>query len=403
MVRPISSQPRDTVTTLRLTASERAEMEQLAAARGYPSVSAYLRALHRHASLEAGSRGGAGQEQYGDLITALKTEKGTIFEGNSLQYLFHRAEPSSVDLVLTSPPFGLVKQKSYGNEDADAYCQWFRPFAEGIHRVLKDDGSLVIDIGGAWKPGVPTRSLYHFKLLLMLCEEYGFHLAQEHYWWNPAKLPSPAEWVNVRRIRVKDAVNTVWWLSKTPYPKANNRRVLAPYSASMHKLLKDGYQAKMRPSGHDITTKFARDNGGAVPPNLLAIPNTESTSYYQEYCRSKGIAIHPARFPALLPEYFIRMLTNKGDLVVDPFAGSAVTGRVAEDLERRWVCIELNNEYIEGARARFHEGLKPRQASPTEYTIPSPLAGIGSQEIPEIVEGGRRTPAPETDQMASAS
>jgi site-specific DNA-methyltransferase (cytosine-N4-specific) len=90
---------------------------------------------------------------------------------------------------MTSPPFGLVRKKTYGNEDAEEYCNWFRPFAEGFKRVLKDNGSLVIDIGGAWKPGMPTRSLYHFELLIMLCREYGFHLCQEHFWWNPSKLP----------------------------------------------------------------------------------------------------------------------------------------------------------------------------------------------------------------------
>jgi DNA modification methylase len=392
--RPHAAEPRDSTATLRLTAQERADMEMLATARGYPGVSAYLRALHRDALAASGRRNRPVDEHFGFLTSALRTDYGSILEGNSLEYLFHHAKPNSVDLVMTSPPFGLVKRKSYGNEDADAYCQWFRPFAEGIHRVLKDDGSLVIDIGGAWKQGNPTRSLYHFKLLLMLCEEYGFHLAQEHYWWNPAKLPSPAEWVNVRRIRVKDAVNCVWWLSKSPYPKASNRRVLAPYSGSMKKLLRDGYQAKMRPSGHDITTKFSKDNGGAVPPNLLAVANTESTSYYQEYCRSQGIAIHPARFPYQLPEYFIKMLTDKGDLVVDPFAGSAVTGRVAEDLQRRWVCVELSNEYIEGGIARFHDLSRLRKRTPPiSYTIPAPGALASETEVPEKLGDGKRDAA----------
>ena len=134
------------------------------------------------------------------------------------------------------------------------------------------------------------RSLYHFELLLMLCEEYGFHLCQEHYWWNPSKLPTPAEWVNIRRVRVKDAVNCIWWLSLTPWPKASNRRVLAPYSDSMRGLLKNGYKAKLRPSGHQISTKFDKDNGGAVPPNLLAVANTESNGRYQEYCRETRLA-----------------------------------------------------------------------------------------------------------------
>ena len=119
----------------------------------------------------------------------------------------------------------------------------------------------------------------------MLCREMGFHLAQEFFWWNPSRLPTPAEWVTVRRIRVKDAVNCVWWLSRTPWPRASNRRVPAPYSQAMKDLLKNGYRAKLRPSGHDISEQFAVDNGASIPPNLIAIPNTESNSYYLRYCQ----------------------------------------------------------------------------------------------------------------------
>ena len=170
-----------------------------------------------------------------------RTALGRMYLGDSLEVMNAR-KPATVSLVMTSPPFALTRKKDYGNEQEDDYLQWFRSFAEQFHHILKDDGSLVIDLGGAWKPGMPVRSLYHFKLLIMLCEEYGFHLAQEFCWWNPSKLPTPAEWVNVRRIRVKDGVNTVWWLSKTPWPRASNRRVLQPYSDSMRTLLRDGYK-----------------------------------------------------------------------------------------------------------------------------------------------------------------
>lgn len=287
-----------------------------------------------------------------------KTPYGRIFHGDSLGVMAGM-DAGSVDLIMTSPPFGLVRKKEYGNVDANEYLDWFRPFAEQFKRVLKEQGSLVIDIGGAWIPRQPTRSLYHFKLLLMLCEEYGFHLAQEFYWWNPSKLPSPAEWVNIRRIRVKDAVNTVWWLSPSPWPKASNRRVLQPYSPSMKTLLEKGYKAKKRPSGHDISENFSINNGAAIPPNLIAIPNTESNSFYMRYCQKQGIKAHPARFPAALPEYFIRMLTDEEDTVYDPFGGSCVTGEVAERLRRHWICSELLEEYLEGALARF----TPRSAS----------------------------------------
>jgi len=281
-----------------------------------------------------------------------KTKKGRIVLGDGLDVLRHMKD-GSVDLIMTSPPFGLVRKKEYGNVDADEYLEWFRPFAKEFYRVLSSLGSVVIDIGGAWNQGIPTRHLYHFKLLIMMCEEFGFHLAQEFYWWNPSKLPTPAEWVTVRRVRVKDAINTVWWLSKTPWPKASNRRVLQPYSPSMLELLERGYKAKKRPSGHDISEKFSVDNGAAIPPNLLAIPNTESNSFYLRYCQERGLVPHPARFPAELPEYFIRMLTDHGDLVVDPFAGSCVTGEVAERISRRWVCAELIEDYLKGALGRF--------------------------------------------------
>lgn len=332
-----------------------------------------------------------------------QTRYGQIYLGDSLDVLADM-KPDSIDLIVTSPPFGLVRKKEYGNADAHEYLDWFRPFAGQFRRVLKESGSLVIDIGGAWMPQQPTRSLYHFKLLLMLCEEYGFHLAQEFYWWNPSKLPSPAEWVTVRRIRVKDAVNTVWWLSLSPWPKASNRRVLQPYSPSMKDLLEKGYRAKKRPSGHDISENFAVDNGAAIPPNLIAIPNTESNSHYLRYCQAKGIKPHPARFPAALPEYFIRMLTDRGDTVYDPFGGSCVTGEVAERLKRKWICSEMVEEYLTGALGRFQrdstaalEPARPQRVKTDEanyYRLPHPGILWGDEHDDTLPsDGGKTRPA----------
>jgi len=311
-------------------------------------------------------------------------------------------DSASIDLIVTSPPFALTRKKDYGNEQEDTYLEWFRGFAEQFHRLLKEDGSLVIDLGGAWKPGIPVRSLYHFKLLIMLCEEYGFHLAQEFYWWNPSKLPTPAEWVNIRRIRVKDGVNTVWWLCKTPWPRASNRRVLQPYSDSMKTLLSNGYRPMLRPSGHDISSKFSIDNGAAIPPNLIAIPNTESNSSYLRYCKERGVKAHPARFPAALPEYFIRMVTDPGDSVLDPFGGSCVTGEVAERLGRRWVCVEIVESYLEGAVGRFQNmagtvrARSSRKDDDGYYRLPHPgLLWNGSSEgdaPPLPQDGGKKRP-----------
>lgn len=325
-----------------------------------------------------------------------KTRRGQIVLGDSLEYVAC-LKGESVDLIVTSPPFGLVRKKDYGNVESHEYVEWFKPFGQEFKRILKPSGSLVIDIGGAWIPGQPTRSLYHFELAITLCRDVGFYLAQEFFWWNPSKLPSPAEWVTVRRIRVKDAVNLVWWFSVTPWPKASNKRVLAPYSDAMKCLFKNGYRAKLRPSGHDISEKFSRDNSAAIPPNLIAIPNTESNSYYLRYCEKHGIRPHPARFPAALPEFFIRMLTDEGDTVIDPFAGSCVTGEVCERLRREWICVEKLEQYLQGALGRFERPSEPQQermfdrdAKDTAYKLYHPSALRNGRDDPLPADGGKK-------------
>lgn len=280
------------------------------------------------------------------------TKLGKAYLGDCRELL--KAIPTeSINLIITSPPFALRRKKEYGNVAASEYVDWFAGFTNEFWRVLTPDGSLVIDIGGSWNPGEPTRSLYHFELLIRLCTK--FHLAQDFYWYNQARLPSPAEWVTVRRIRAKDAVDPVWWLSKNPFPKADNRNVLQEYSESMKALLKNGYRAKKRPSGHDISPHFKVDNGGAIPGNFLVIANTESNSYYLTRCRHEGIKPHPARFPIGLPSFFINFLTDRGDTVLDPFAGSNVTGEAAEKLGRKWTVFELNEEYLKASKFRFEK------------------------------------------------
>lgn len=289
----------------------------------------------------------------GGVAPAYETPWGAAYSGDSRDLL--RALPdASVNLVLTSPPYALHFQKEYGNVEKSEYVAWFRPFAEQILRVLTPDGSFVLNIGGSYEKGSPTRSLYHFRLLLMLCDELGFRLAQEGFWYNPAKLPVPAEWVNVRRIRIKDSVEYVWWLSKSDFPKADNHNVLADYSPDMRRLIKRGYKSKMRPSGHNITEKFQRDHGGSIPSNVLVCGNNESNSSYIKTCAAHGIKPHPARFPALLPEFYIHLLTTERDLVLDPFAGSNTTGAVAESRGRRWLAFDQREDYVANSRLRFH-------------------------------------------------
>lgn len=289
---------------------------------------------------------------------AYVTNLGAAYQGDSLN-LLAKLPDESVNLFLTSPPFALQREKEYGNKTQKDYVDWLIQFAKIAHRKLRADGSFVLDLGGAYRKGVPARSLYNFRVAIRFCDELGFFLAEDFYWYNPSKLPSPIEWVNKRKLRAKDAVNTVWWFSKKEWPKADVTKVLTEYSPRMKKLLQDPegfYSPKKRPSGHDISSSFGKDNGGAIPSNLLQIPNSESNGQYLSGCKAIGVQQHPARFPAKLPEFFIRFLTEPGDLVVDFFGGSNTTGSVAEAEGRRWLAFDERLDYLAASAFRFLPG-----------------------------------------------
>jgi site-specific DNA-methyltransferase (cytosine-N4-specific) len=292
-------------------------------------------------------------------IPLYSTQYGKAYLGDAIDLL--KCLPvDTINLVLTSPPFALQRQKEYGNCDESEYADWLLSFTLEVKRVLKDNGSFVLDLGGAYLKGRPIRSLYNYRVLLRLCDEQGWNLAEEFFWFNPAKLPSPIEWVNKRKIRTKDAVNTVWWLSKSDFPKADVSRVLVPYSERMKRLLENGekyYLPKKRPSGHNISEGFMDDKGGALPSNFLPISNTESNSQYLRCCKLLNIKGHPARFPQALPEFFIRFLTEPGDIVLDFFAGSNTTGAAAESIERKWVAFEIERDYLVASAFRFLENM----------------------------------------------
>ena len=260
-----------------------------------------------------------------------------------------------INLIFTSPPFPLSRQKSYGNKTGQYYLNWLRNLAPKLADLLTPDGSIVVEIGNCWEPRRPVMSTLPLRSLLQFQEAGNLHLCQQFVAHNPARLPSPAQWVTIKRTRVKDSYTNLWWMSPTEEPKANNRNVLTEYSDAMKKLLRrQNYNRGKRPSGHDIVgDTFLKDNGGAIPPNVLTFANTSSRDNYQQYCLNHQLKIHPARMSQKIAEFFIKMLTDEGDLVVDPFGGSNTTGACAEQLKRRWITIEPDNEFVEGSKGRF--------------------------------------------------
>lgn len=273
-----------------------------------------------------------------------------------------------VNLIVTSPPFPLLRKKSYGNRNGDDYLNWLASLASPLTELLTDDGSIVIEIGNAWEEGAPVMSTLPLEALLAFKKSAGLHLCQHVICHNPARLPSPIAWVNVKRVRLKDSFTHIWWMSRNPNPKADNRKVLSPYSEHMKRLLsKQKYNAGARPSGHVISEKgFLRDHGGAIsanvlemdpettlPSSLLKFSGTKWDADYRNYCAEQGLPPHPARMQALLSAFFVNFLTDKGDLVLDPFAGSNTTGAVAQALGRKWLGVEANAEYARGSQGRF--------------------------------------------------
>lgn len=260
-----------------------------------------------------------------------------------------------VHLILTSPPFPLNRKKKYGNLRGHDYVNWLSELAKPLRELLDPRGSIVLEMGNAWEPGAPVMSTLALEALLAFLKAGDLKLCQQFICHNPARLPSPAQWVNVERIRVKDAYTHVWWMSPTGRPKADNLQVLKPYSQAMLRLLDSKkYNSGKRPSEHNIgRTSFLTRNGGAIPSNVLTFSNTSNHEFYLRFCRSEGLQVHPARMPSGLAEFFIRFLTKTGDLVFDPFAGSNTTGASASKLFRKWIAVEADENYVRGSRGRF--------------------------------------------------
>jgi site-specific DNA-methyltransferase (cytosine-N4-specific) len=282
-----------------------------------------------------------------------------------------------VQLILTSPPFPLNNKKKYGNHIGAEYKEWFVGLADIFSKLLKNDGSIIIELGNSWEPGRPVQSLLHLESLLEFVNHptSNFRLCQQFICYNPARLPSPAQWVNIERIRVIDSFTHVWWIAKQDHPKADNKKVLRPYSKSMKKLLdRKQYNSGKRPSEHVIgKSSFLNNNDGSIMPNVIeleqidgdkelrlpknvfSISNTQSNDFFLRKCRENNLIPHPARMPLELVSFFIEFLTDPGDIVLDPFAGSNSTGFCAEKLSRKWFSVDLDKDYGTQSILRFED------------------------------------------------
>ena len=265
---------------------------------------------------------------------------------------------SSFDLVFTSPPY--ADKRDYGNGNGkippDKYVEWFIPKAKEIYRVLKNDGSFVLNISDKVVNGY--QHLYVFELLLSLCDDVGFHLVRDYVWYNPATPPNIYSRGN--HGRTKKSHEYCFWLSKSDSWTFNLDPIRKPYSEGMKKLLqgkgKGNRKQNTRPSTHSFNLdKPWADNGGSDPGSVIELANTNRDRKFIELCKKQGV-VHPARFPEKLAEFFILSGSNEGDIVLDPFSGSGTTAVVAEKFNRKWIGIDTNADYCKIAEMRLKGG-----------------------------------------------
>jgi site-specific DNA-methyltransferase (cytosine-N4-specific) len=287
----------------------------------------------------------------GIVVTIWENSLGVVLWAQA-EAVERRLDDRSVNTIVTSPPYELTRKKAYDEGRSEAeHVRWLAGIIGTWKRVLAEDGSLFLNLGDVWLPGAGagTQSLYQERLLLELVDRMGYHLVQKLAWENPSKLPAPAEYVTVRRVRVNPSLENFWWLAPSTSPKANNRNVQVPYSAAMLKTLARGTNAGTRPSGHVVGEHaFSQDNGGAIPHALITAPNSASNTTYLQRCRAAGIEPHPARFPEALPEFAIKLTTDPGDVVADFFGGSLTTAATAQRLGRRFITCDRSRHYLDG-------------------------------------------------------
>lgn len=305
--------------------------------------------------LTAGGQNALRNVRLGVIVTVFETAAGIAIAAN-VEEAAGLVEPGSVDLLFTSPPFPLLSGRQYGTSTPGAWLEWMTDLVREWRALLAPTGSMIFHLGECRHRGAPTESAYIERFVLRLLDDVGLHLAGRLYWQNPTRLPN-LQWAAIRRVRVRSTVEPVLWFSRSEHCKADNRRVLVPYSSgTRQRYLGRRSEPAERPSGLQFGEQsWSRDNGGRIPGNVVEAVNAPSMDAYARSCRAAGLPVHPARMPRQLAEFAVGLTTEPGDLVCDPFLGSGTTAAVAEALGRRWIGFERSLEYMRGAALRFQD------------------------------------------------
>ena len=239
---------------------------------------------------------------------------------------------NSVDLIVTSPPYADARTKTYGGVAPDEYVEWFIPRAEQMLRVLKPTGSFVLNIKEKAVEG--ERHTYVLDLILALKREVGLRWVEEYIWHKTTA--APGKW----KYRFRDAWERIIHFSKTADVRMNQDAVKVPVG--------DWTRKRLQNMGENDLSRQESATKSGVGRRISAWEG-RATVYPTNVLHKSPVAHntgHSAAFPEWLPDFFIRLFTDEQNIVLDPFSGSGTTFRVARQLGRRAIGIELNEEYI---------------------------------------------------------
>lgn len=262
-----------------------------------------------------------------------------ILQGDSAEVL-KTLPDNSIDLIVTSPPYADQRKSTYGGISPNKYVEWFLPISEQLLRVLKPSGTFVLNIKEKVVDG--ERSTYVMELILAMRKQ-GWLWTEEFIWHK--KNSYPGKWPN----RFRDAWERLLQFNKSKKFAMYQEEVMVPMGDWAKSRLKNLSDTDKRRDNSKVGSGFGKnisnwiDREKAYPTNVLHLA-TE--------CNNKK---HSAAFPEELPEWFIKLFTKEGDMVLDPFAGSGTTLFVAERMGRSAIGIEIMEDYYKMIKNQLEE------------------------------------------------
>ena len=263
-------------------------------------------------------------------------ETFAIHHGDCLDVM-RKFPDASINLIFTSPPYADARQNTYGGVSPDGYVDWFLPRSEEMLRVLAPDGSFCLNIKERCVDG--ERHTYVLDLIIALRKQ-GWRWEEEYIWHKTTAMPG--RWPT----RLRDAWERVLHFTKQPRCKMRQDQVKVPVSEITAKryrtLIEKDYarQSSATGSGFGMRREQFANAEKVLPTNVL---------HFSPVASNTG---HSAPFPEKLPDFFIKLFTDTGDVVLDPFLGGGTTYQVAQHLLRKPIGIEINEEYIGMAKRR---------------------------------------------------